>query len=88
MAASTTVGMKTARELACRWPGASKLAAGASQGQAPASAVAYGRALRERSFSTGLTAGLGSTSSSFKGAVSGASRSSASPNKAARSGGN
>ena len=82
MAASTTVGMKTARELACRWPGASRLAAGASQGQAPASAVAYGRALRERSFSTGLTAGLGSTSSSFRGAVSGGSRSSASPSKA------
>src|ERR1035441_786794 len=77
------VGMKMPRALRRRCPGGSTLADGASQGQAPASAVAYGSALRERSFSTGLTAGLGSTSSRLKGVVSGGNRSSESASEAA-----
>src|ERR1039457_2104479 len=78
------VGMKMPRALRRRCSGGSTLADGASQGQAPASAAAYGSALRERSFSTGLTDGLGSTSSRLKGTVSGGNRSSESASDAAR----
>src|SRR4051812_50104239 len=53
------VGMRIARELERRCSGGSTFADGARRGHAPASAVAYGSALRERSFSTGLTAGVG-----------------------------
>src|ERR1017187_3401578 len=78
------VGMKMPRALRRRCSGGNTLADGASQGQAPASAAAYGSALRERSFSTGLTDGLGSTSSRLKGTVSGGNRNSESAREAAR----
>src|ERR1022692_3449611 len=84
-AASTMVGTNTARELKRRYSGGSTLAAGANRGQAPDRAVAYGRALRERSFSTGLTAGLGNISSRVLGAVSAARRNSESASCVARS---
>src|ERR1035437_1408201 len=85
-AASTIVGTNTARELKRRYSGGSTLAAGANRGQAPDNAAAYGSALRERSFSTGLTAGLGNISSKVLGAVSAAMRSSESASRGARRG--
>src|SRR6478609_6225433 len=85
-AASTTVGMNTARELKRRYSGGRTLADGAYRGQAPDRAVAYGSALREISFCTGLTAGLGSISSRVLGAVSAARRSSESASMVARCG--
>src|ERR1035438_2523249 len=84
--ASTIVGTTTARELKRRYSGGSTLAAGANRGQAPDRAVAYGRALRDRSFSTGLTAGLGNISSKVRGAVSAARRNSESASIVARRG--
>src|SRR5450432_1253456 len=68
--------MNTARELKRRCSGGSTFADGAKRGQAPANAVAYGSALRERSFSTGFRSGLGRRSSSLRGTVSGGRRNS------------
>src|SRR5215831_18747807 len=85
--ASTIVGMNTARELKRRYSGGKTLAAGTNRGQAPDKAVAYGRALREMSFSMGLTAGLGSISSRVWGVVSAARRNSERASRVARCGG-
>src|ERR1039458_4502945 len=86
-AASTAVGTNTARELKRRYSGGSTFAAGARWGQAPDSAAAYGSALRERSLETGLRVGLGSPSSSVRGAVSGGRRNSERASEVARCGG-
>src|ERR1019366_4587117 len=85
-AASTIVGTNTVRELKRRYSGGSILAAGANRGQAPDRAVAYGSALRERSFCTGLAAGTGNISSRVLGGVSGARRNSDSASMVARCG--
>src|SRR4051812_21088351 len=60
--ASASVGTNIARELELRFSAGKRFAAGASRGQAPASAMAYGRALRENPSDRSDDFGAGSRS--------------------------